>query len=81
MDFGIPRYLLLELLQRLDGFITGKERDPGGIAVFVEMNFDDEEFAELLHAFGTADEPTQILVAKATSARINEGLRLDWMEE
>ena len=81
MDFGIPRYLLIDLLQKLDRFITGKERDPGGISVFVEQNFEDDEFADLLYAFSTADEPTQIQVAKATSARINESLRRDWMEE
>ena len=59
VDFGIPRYLLLELLQRLDGFITGKERDPGGIAVFVEMNFDDVALNEgiLPGAFVLAPPP------------------------
>ena len=81
MDFGIPRYLLLELLQMLDRFITGKERDTGGIAHFVEQNFEDDEFADLLYALSTGDEAMQIQVAKATSHRINEGLRLDWMEE
>lgn len=81
MDFGIPRYLLIELLQLLDRFITRKETDPAAIAIFVEMNFEDDEFADLLHALSTSDEATQIKVARATSARINEGLRLDWMEE
>lgn len=81
MDFGIPRYLLLELLQMLDGFITGRERAAGSIAAFVEMNFEDDEFADLVEALGTTDLASQIAACKSTSARINEGLRLDWMEE
>lgn len=81
LDFGIPRYLLLELLQMLDRFVTGKERAAGSITAFVEMNFEEDEFADLVEALGTGDLAMQIAACKSTAARINETLRLDWMEE
>ena len=81
LDFGIPRFLLLELLQRLDRFITGAERAPGALAVFIETNFEEEEFGDLLEALVSGNETMMIAAARQTSARINEALRLDWMEE
>lgn len=81
MDFTIPRYLLLELLQMLDRFITGAERAPGSIAAFVEMNFEEDEFAELVTAMASADESVQVAACRNAAAQINAVLRADWMEE
>lgn len=81
MDFTIPRYLLLELLQHLDRFITGAERAPGSIAAFVELNFDEEEFGELVDAMESTDESLQVAACRSAAARINAVLRADWMEE
>ena len=81
MDFTIPRYLLLELLQKLDGFITGSERAPGSISAFVEMNFEEDEFGDLLDAMDSTDEALQLAACRAAAARINAALRADWMEE
>ena len=82
MDFSIPRFLLLELAQRLDRFVTGQERAPGTLAAWVEMNFDEEdEFADLLDALESGDEKRQIAACRSAAARVNDVLRADWMEE
>jgi hypothetical protein len=61
--------------------VTGAERAPGAIAVFVETNFEEDEFADLVEALSSTDEKLQIAACRAAAKRINDALRADWMEE